>query len=83
MGTITISVDDDTERTFREVAGRKLGKKKGYLGQATTEAMRLWIRQMTQEEIARDALHLLETSVDYGEWRYRGRQELYDRDNKS
>ncbi len=79
MGTLTISVDDDTEKTFREVAERKLGKKKGYLGQATTEAMKLWIREMTQEEIANDALHLLERSVDYGTWHYKGRQELYGR----
>ena len=80
MGTITISVDDDIEKTFREVAERKLGKRKGYLGQATTEAMKLWIREMTQEEIANDALHLMEASVEYGNWRYTDRQELYNRD---
>jgi hypothetical protein len=80
MGTITISIDDDTERSFRQVAERKLGKKKGYLGQATTEAMKLWIRETTQEEIANDALHLMETAVDYGTWHYRGRKELHDRD---
>ena len=79
MGTMTISIDDDTEKTFREVAERKLGKKKGYLGQATTEALRLWIREMTQEEIANDALLLLERTVDYGAWHYKDRQELYDR----
>jgi len=80
MTTITISVDDDTERQFREIAGRKLGKRKGYLGQATTEAMKLWIREMTQKEIAEDALHIMETSIDYGSWRYRGRQELHERE---
>ena len=80
MGTITISIDDDLERSFRQVAERKLGRKKGYLGQATTEAMKLWIREVTQEEIANDALHIMESSVDYGNWHYKGRNELHDRE---
>ncbi|HVP94448.1 MAG TPA: hypothetical protein VMS89_04670 [Methanoregulaceae archaeon] len=42
--------------------------------------MKLWIREITQEEIAKDALQLMETSVDYGSWHYKGREELHDRD---
>lgn len=79
MSTITISVDNDTERRFREAAKKKLGERKGYLGRATTEALDLWIRKQTQEEIARDALTLLETGHHVGKHLYKERKDLYDR----
>lgn len=79
MGTITISIDDETERRFRAAARKKLGTGKGILGKATTEALEIWIRQQTQEEIARDALALLETEHHPGTRRYRERKDLYDR----
>jgi len=79
MGTITISVDNDTEKRFREAAKKKLGERKGYLGKATTEALDLWIRKQTQEEIARDALALLEKGHHPGKHLYKERKDLYDR----
>ena len=79
MGTITISVDDDTEKRFREAAKKKLGERKGYLGKATTEALECWVKQQTQEEIARDALALLGTGYHPGKHLYTGRKDLYDR----
>ena len=79
MGTITISVDDDTEKRFREAAKKKLGERKGYLGKATTEALQNWVRKQTQEEIARDALALLETGQHPGKHLYTERKDLYDR----
>ena len=79
MGTITITVDDDTERRFREAAKKKLGERKGYLGQATTEALEIWVRKQTQEDIARDALALLETGLRTGKRLYTERRDIYDR----
>ena len=79
MGTITISVDDETERKFREVAIRVLGKRKGALGQATTEALNLWVKEKMQEEISRVALILMEKEYDLGVWHYRTREELHER----
>ncbi|PKG32832.1 hypothetical protein [Methanoregula sp.] len=79
MGTITISIDDDTERRFREVAKKKLGQRKGYLGKATTEALETWLRKQAQEEIANDALALLATGYDLGKKMYQERKDLYDR----
>ena len=79
MGTITISVDNDTEKRFREAAKKKLGERKGYLGKATTEALDLWIRKQTQEEIARDALDLLKFGYHLGKHLYKERKDLYDR----
>jgi hypothetical protein len=79
MGTITISIDDDTEKRFRVAAKKKLGERKGYLGKATTEALECWVKQQTQEEIAHDALALLETGHHIGEYLYTERKDLYDR----
>jgi hypothetical protein len=78
MGTITLCIDDATEKRFREVARRRIGTKKGSLGRATSEAFELWIRQQTQEEIARDALDLLKQGSDFGKRLYRDRDDLYE-----
>jgi predicted transcriptional regulator len=79
MGTITITVDDDTEKRFREAAKKKLGERKGYLGKATTEALEIWVRKQTQEALARDALALLETGLHTGRRLYTERKDIYDR----
>jgi len=79
MGTITLSVDDRTEHTFRELVEKIFGKRKGALGEAATEAMDIWIREKTQEAIARDALDLTEKAYHLGEKRYTSRTDLYDR----
>jgi hypothetical protein len=79
MGTITINIDDDTEKRFRNAAKKKLGERKGYLGRATTEALECWVRMQSQEEIARDALALLETGYRPGKYQYTERKDLYDR----
>lgn len=79
MTTITISVDDEVEKKFREAAKRVIGDRKGFLGRAVTEAMRLWMKEKSQAEIARAALELMETEYHFGERRYSGRKDLYDR----
>ena len=78
MGTITISIDDDTEKRFREVAKKKLGERKGYLGKATTQALECWMKQQTQEEIVIDALSLIRSGHNLGKHLYRTRNDLYD-----
>jgi hypothetical protein len=78
MGTITITVDDDTEKRFRAAAKKKLGERKGYLGKATTEALEHWVKKQTQEEIAQDALALLATGYPLGMRLYKERKDLYD-----
>jgi len=79
MGTITISVDDNTEKRFRAAAKKKLGERKGYLGKATTEALEYWVQKQTQGEIARDALTLLERGYPLGGHLPKERKDLYDR----
>jgi Arc/MetJ-type ribon-helix-helix transcriptional regulator len=45
MGRINIDIPDDLERELRLKAVRKFGGKRGSLGQAITEAVRLWLKQ--------------------------------------
>ena len=79
MAVITISIDDDIEDRFREVAKRVIGEKKGYLGQAVTEALRLWLDQKDQERVAGDALMIISEGHHFGEYHYKERKDLYDR----
>ncbi|MDV2482462.1 hypothetical protein F8E02_10710 [Methanoculleus sp. Wushi-C6] len=79
MGTITLSIDDRTEQEFRGLVEKILGKRKGALGEAATEAMKIWIKTKTQEEIAQDALELTGKAYHFGAKKYTSRKDLYDR----
>lgn len=79
MGTITVNVKDDVEKEFRDLVRSVLGTKKGDLGKALNEAMRKWVYEKKQEEIAQEALKLLEQGFDFGKRLYRDRSELYER----
>lgn len=80
MAVITISIDDDLEQHFREVAKRVIGEKKGYLRQAVSESLQLWLEQKDQERIARDALAIISEGYHLGGRRYTTRRDLYDRE---
>lgn len=70
MSTIIISIDDDTERRFRETGKKKLGQLKGCVGKTTTEAMETRLRKQAQDEIANDALALPASGFDPGKKQY-------------
>ena len=77
MGTITIKVDDEIERTFKMIAKMTYSKRKRYLEKAITDAMENWINEKKQGEIAEDALNLMEKSFDFGKRLYEKRTELH------
>ncbi len=79
MGTITVNVRDDVEKRFRDIAGRRYSKKKGFLGKAITEAMEKWIDEMRQKEIVKRELKVLEEGFDMGKSLFKRREELYER----
>ena len=60
MGTITASVDDETETMFRTAVAVSLGTGKGKLGRAITEAMRKWVDDNKELELRKEALKMLE-----------------------
>jgi predicted transcriptional regulator len=79
MGTITINIDNDVEKQFRELAQKIYSKKKGYLGNAVTSAMQKWIDEATQKQISEREIKLLEKGFDMGELKFKSREELHER----
>ncbi len=79
MAIITISVDDEVEKKFRETAKRVIGDRKGFLGRAVTEAMSLWMKEKSQAEIARTAMELMEKEYHLGKRLYSDRKDLHER----
>jgi len=49
MGVITVSIDDDVEKRFREKL-EELGNEKGKMGEAISEAVEKWINQKEKRE---------------------------------
>jgi hypothetical protein len=77
--TITVSVDAEVLAKFRRTAKAIHGKKKGYLGKALTDAMKIWTKEREQADNVAAALRLLEDGLDLGVTRYRSRDELHER----
>jgi hypothetical protein len=54
MGKINLTINDELEREFREMAYKVKGMKKGFLTDATEEAIRVWLESVkTAKEINR------------------------------
>ncbi len=77
MGTITVSVNDEVEKKFREAASAKYGKRKGYLGEAVTAAMQTWVK--AENGNVKRALELLKKGHNSGGLLYKSREELHER----
>lgn len=43
MGRITFVMDDEIEKEFRKIVAAKYGARKGAIGSALNEAVRIWI----------------------------------------
>ena len=77
--TITVSVEEDVERRFRKVAGMRYGRRKGYIGKAVSNAMRVWLSKMESEDVDLQAIKELRKGYKLGEIVYRERGELHER----
>lgn len=75
--TMTVSVEEEVEGEFRKQAGLRYGKRKGYLGQALTEAMAEWARKQDADAVSR-GLVLLKEGIKGRKWKF-NRDELHER----
>jgi hypothetical protein len=76
MATMTINVNNETERVFRSKVYRAYGRRKGSLGRAITEAMKEWVMK---KECLDNCMNFLETGINMGKINYSERDELHDR----
>lgn len=63
MGTMTISISDETEQKFREKVKETLGEGKGKLGQAVEEALDKWGEDKEQRKLREEALAMLKKGL--------------------
>lgn len=77
--TITISVDEETDKKLRHYAINKYGKKKGVIKKVIKEAMDSLIKEDEQARIQKEAIKLLEKGIKTrNSWKF-NRAELYER----
>ncbi len=79
MGTITISLKDETEKELRRLAMIKYQMKKGAMAKIITEALEEWTKQKEDEKIIKKSLSLLEKGFNMGKIKYKERAELHER----
>ncbi len=75
--TLTISVDEESERKFRKLALSKYGKRKGTLGKALTAAMDKWIEQVEGADLTAETIDLMKKGVAKKKWKF-NREEIYE-----
>ena len=79
MSTITISINDDVEKEFRETVKEKLGEGKGVLGKAVETAIKKWVEEEKQKQIATELKDMMDKGLySLKGWKFK-RDEIYDR----
>ena len=79
MATITVNISNEVAQEFREHVQREQGKKKGVLGKAIESALKHWLYEKRQKQIAQEMTELMEKGVGTLKgWKF-NRAELYDR----
>ena len=76
MGTITVNLPENVEKTFRTRVASVKGMRKGALGEAIAEAMTDWTRKHTHHD---EAMRLLEEGWDGGTFAMPSREDIHDR----
>lgn len=76
---ITVRVNAEVEEKFRQTARSVLGRKKGYLGKALTDAMENWITEKRKMDTVAAILNLLDEGISLGGIKYIHREELHER----
>ncbi len=50
MGKVNLTISDDLEKEFRETAYKEKGMKKGFLTDATEEAIMMWVEYVKNKK---------------------------------
>ncbi len=82
MGTITVNIDDETEKRFRERVAKEYGSGKGKLGKAIGEALEDWTEEKHLTNVRKKAQILLKKGFDLGGAGKFNRKDLYDEIDK-
>jgi hypothetical protein len=75
--TITISLDENIEKGFKEKARLKYGKRKGSLAKAMNEALEEWLKSDSKNTLEEN-LKLLESGIEMKKWKF-NREDLHER----
>ncbi len=79
MAVMTISMKDEVEKELRQTVKNELGESKGALGKAIEEAVKKWIDEKKQKEIAKRAMEMMNKGLySLKGWKF-NREEIYDR----
>jgi len=79
MAIMTISIKDEVAKEFRQTVKKEIGEGKGVLGHAVEEAIKKWIEEKKQREIAeRQKKFMKEGLYSLKGWKF-NRDEIYDR----
>ena len=76
MGVVTVTIDDDVEKRFREKL-EEIGNEKGAMGKAVSEALENWIKEKNNEEKPR-WLEIAEEGIELGGEEF-DREEAHER----
>ncbi|MDP3027754.1 MAG: hypothetical protein Q8N63_08680 [Nanoarchaeota archaeon] len=79
MATITLNINDKVNEEFRQTVKSKLGEGKGILGKAIEEAIKKWIFEQKQKEIAERQIKIMKEGVwSLKNYRF-DREEIYEK----
>ena len=79
MAVMTISINDEVAKELRQTVKSELGEGKGVLGKAVEEAVKKWIEEKKQKEIAAELKAMMDKGLYLlNGWKF-NRDELYDR----
>lgn len=75
--TVTINLDENIEKEFKEKARLKYGKRKGSLAKAMNEALEEWLKN-DNNDVLKENLKLLGKGIRMKKWKF-NREDLYER----
>ena len=79
MAIMTISIKDEVANELRQTVKNELGNGKGTLGTAIEEAIKKWIEEKKQRQIAKEAKEMMKKGLcSLKGWKF-NRDEIYDR----